>query len=228
MFRRNEQSLHNLKNGQNDWDGIPYDKLEPLQKVAKKTNGIVTLGNFITAASTVCVMDGLYDFVNGRRLLGMAKVAVGRIGDLIDGWGANKTRTKGRKGRDFDAGVDGVQSLTAGIVLEAAGVLPLPVAAAVVAPKAVDTVATIAAKLRHREMNATEGGKNRMFIIWGGAIGSFMLKAAVDKYVPGYVDFLLETTGYTAAAGNLLLGATSTVEYVKIGLGAGSAETSAE
>src|SRR3990167_413262 len=106
MSEKVPKNLHRLENNQNDWDRLKPEEMNFWQRVAKKTRGIITAANGITLLSTVLVMNGISDFVNGRKAEGITKVAAGRIGDLVDGAVADKTGTKGKVGRGLDPTVD--------------------------------------------------------------------------------------------------------------------------
>lgn len=218
MTENVSESLHRLQEGRNDWDDIPTAELNFWQKVAKKTVGIVTIGNAITVSGTVLVVNGLYNFVSGNKALGVAEVVAGRGLDVVDGVSADITKTKGKIGRDLDAGVDGVQLLAALPILENVGAIPTTVALAVAISKIVDAAGTFAAKARHREINPTKEGKLGAGALWAG-IGAFMLHATLDKHLPGMADNTLEAIGWTGTIGGTVYKIPATIEYVSIGFG---------
>ena len=219
LEKQADKSLHRLKNGNhNDWDNVETKDLTFLQKIAKKTKGVITIGNAITLSGTVMVLNGLYNFVNGNKALGVAEVVAGRGLDVADGIAADMSKTKGRTGRDLDAGVDGVQLLVALPVLDHVGVLPTVVAATVVTSKLIDAAGTFAAKARKREINPTKEGKLGTGALWAG-IGSFMLHAILDKHIPEVADNILETMGWAGTIGGTVYKVPATIEYASIGFG---------
>jgi len=218
MLRRSEEKMHKIVDGKNDWDLVPNDKLSVLQRLAKRTKGIVTVGNTITVFGFGLAVNGLVDFMNGQRALGTAKVIGGRVCDILDGKAAHKTKTKGSLGRDLDAGLDGAFLLGAVAALEVTGVLPIIPAVAVAGPKVADSFGAFAAKFRGRDINATGESKIGAFGINFG-IGSLMLASTVEKHVPGFAEYALQTIGYVGALGGSMLKLSGTKEFLQIGFG---------
>lgn len=218
MFEKLPKSLHRLENNQNDWDGLRPEEMNTWQRIAKKTRGLLTAANTITLMSTVVVMNGLFDYVNGRKAEGIAKVAAGRFGDIADGYVADRTSTKGRVGRALDPSVDFIQLGFALPMLVDTGALPIVPAVLVAAPKVVDAAATVSATLRRKEINPTKEGKWSITAIWTG-IGAFILNHAIEKHAPGFVDTTLETIGWVGTGGGAAYHLPATMEYVGIGFG---------
>lgn len=214
-----EHNLHRLQNNNNDWDSVPDTDLTILQRIAKKSHGILTLANVITITSTVAVINGLADFANGQRTSGVLKVMVGRAGDLADGAIADATGTKGRIGRDLDPTVDAIQLAVALPILEHTGYLPLIPAVLMGSSKVIDTLGAVAARARSRELNPTHEGKIGAFAFWTG-IGSFMLRGALDHRMPGLADTALETIGWAGTVGGTVYHVPANIEYLRGGFGA--------
>lgn len=212
------KSLHRLKDNKNDWDDLLPEQLNRWQKIAKKTKGLVTAANGITLFGTVAVINGITDFSSGRKAEGTAKIIGGRLCDIADGYVADTTGTKGKVGRVLDPTVDFIQMGVALPMLEQAGAIPLAAAIAVGVPKVADAVGTVAGTLRKREMNPTKEGKYSITAIWTG-IGAFVLKSAMDKHIPGYIDTALEVVGWTGTVGGSIAHLPATFEYNKIGFG---------
>ena len=218
MIERTDENLHRLKNNQNDWDNVPDVDLTLLQRIAKRTKGIVTAANAITIAGTIAVMGGLVDYMNGDKVSGVIKVGLGRSADVLDGYVANATNTKGRFGRDLDPTVDTLQLGFGLVALTGADVLPLLPAIAIAAPKIVGVVGSIAARLRHRELNPISEGKLGTASLWAG-IGAFMLKGALDHHLPGAVDTGLEVIGWSGSLIGAGMSIPASREYVDVGFG---------
>lgn len=214
-----EHNLHRLQNNKNDWDGVPVADLSMLQRIAKRSHGVLTLANAITITSTVAVINGLVDFANGQRASGVLKVMAGRAGDLADGAIADTTSTKGRIGRDLDPTVDAIQLAVALPVLEHTGYLPLIPAVLMGSSKVIDTLGAVAARARSRELNPTHEGKIGAFAFWTG-IGSFMLRGALDHRIPGFADTALETIGWAGTVGGTAYHVPANIEYLRGGFGA--------
>ncbi len=218
MSEEVSKSMHRLKNNQNDWDNLSSTEMNVWQKIAKKTRGWATVANGVTLFGSVAVVNGLYNFVSGRKLEGIAEVAIGRGSDVADGAIADYQGTKGKVGRALDPTMDVIQIGFALPLLVSGDVMPLIPALAMAAPKAVDVAATVTGTARGVEMNVTNEGKKSVFAMWAG-IGAFMLKYTVDKHVPGIVDTGLEIAGWTGTVGGSIYHLPATKEYVQVGFG---------
>ncbi len=218
MLKRSPEKLHRIKDNGNDWDGIPDEKLNPFQRVAKATKGIVTIGNTITTVGAGLFVMGLIDYANGEKVKAVAELAGSRGADLVDGAAADATDTKGRIGRDYDPTVDAAELLVGAPVLTHLGALPLASTVIMVAPKVVDTGAAIAARARGIEVNPTESGKLGAGGTWIG-VTAFLARAAFDQYLPGYAETALETVGWVGTVGGTLYKLPATADYVRAGFG---------
>mgnify|MGYP001214635321 CR=1 FL=1 len=216
------KSLHRLRDGgKNDWDGLADNELNKFQKLAKKSKGILTAANAVTIASTVVVLNGLSDYINGQKMQGIFKIFTGRLGDVGDGIIAEATGTKGRFGRSLDPSMDFVQLGVALPMLVQGDVMPLIPAVAIATPKAIDATATMTSVVRGHEMNPTSEGKRSIAMIWAG-IGAFMVKHALNKHAPGMADVALEAVGWAGTLGGAVYHLPATKEYVQIALGSKS------
>lgn len=89
-----------------DWGKQDPATWSDWQKTAAKTNGLVTPGNIVTLSGALMVSNGLIDIYNGHSVKGTAKVVIGRLADIADGYVADKTRTKSSRGKQLDILVD--------------------------------------------------------------------------------------------------------------------------
>ncbi len=218
MPRRNPEKLHHLKDGKNDWDGLADHEMNFLQKVAKKTRGIVTAANAITITGTILAMNGLMDIATGDKALGVAKIGAGRLCDVADGEIAELTDTKGNVGRVLDPTVDMVQLGVGLPVLVSSELMPLAAAAIVGAPKAATAVSSVVGFFRGKKPYVPEEAKLGTTAIWTG-MGAFAVRAVFDKYLPGAVDVGLETAGWVGTVGGTIYQREATIGYMKSGFG---------
>lgn len=216
--------MHQIEGNQNDWDGVANDELSVLQKIAKKTKGIATVGNTITLSGFILISNGLADFANGQKGIGTTKVIAGKLCDVADGKMADVTGTKGKVGEAFDVTADGVELLAGLAVLQHVNVIPTAAAAAVALPKIADATGSLAAKWRGHEIHPTDESKIGATLIVGG-LGTLMLKSMVDKHAPGLVDAGLETIGWTAIAGGTINKLPATKYFLETGFSKSSLET---
>jgi phosphatidylglycerophosphate synthase len=218
MFKRSEEKLHRLQNNQNDWDGIADEDLNVFQRVAKKTKGIITVGNTITTVGAGLFTMAMIDIANGQK----EKAAIGLIGsrvcDLGDGYGADITGTKGKIGRDYDPTVDAAELMIGAPILTAYGAMPLIPTIAMTVPKVIESAASINARKRGIEVNPTDEGKLGAGLMWFG-IGSFIARFAFERHLPGYIDTGLEGIGWAGTIGGVVIKAPATMEYWEAGFG---------
>src|SRR5690606_33999365 len=158
--------LHRLADNQNDWDGIPDESLTRLQRLGKRTNGIVTMGNAITTAGATAFTIAMFDLLNGNKIQGLVGLGISRGADLADGAAADATQTKSKFGRDFDPSIDAAELMIGAPVLTHVGALPVATTVAMTLPKAIDIAASVGARWRNIEVNPTEEGKLGAGAIW--------------------------------------------------------------
>jgi phosphatidylglycerophosphate synthase len=217
MIRRNPNKMHSIAQDKADWDGIPDDKLNKWQRIAKRTRGWGTAANGLTLFGTVVVMNGLADFANGHYTSGIIKVGAGRLADLGDGALADKQGVKGPIGKRLDATMDMAQLAVALPVLYTTDTLPIVPLAVIAIPKIVGTAGSLAAEKRGREVNVTSDGKFGTAAIWAG-VGSFMVATAIGINQET-VSSVFETIGYAGTIGGSLLSTRATIAYARAGFG---------
>lgn len=216
---RQKRELHRVESGaSSDWDRIAPEERSKLQRIAARTCGILTVGNTVTLASNALVFDGLYDVARGEKLSGLLKITTGRLGDLADGALSHWTETKSKLGAALDATSDWAQLAVSLPVLAYSNILRWELATAMALPKVGNAIGSVAAKIRHRELNATSDGKQSTGLIWGG-VGAFLLEATVGKHVPEIGRQTLEGLGYVGTVGGTAWSIPAMVEYTQVGLG---------
>ena len=158
-------NLHRA-NKQSEWAGVSEAERNCWQLIAAKTSGIVTPGNAVTIGGFGLVLSGLRDMRNGDKKLGFAKIAAGRIADLVDGAVAHRTGTKSSIGEGLDAATDKVAMLLALPVLASTGELPRSAAATLAVRDVAFASISALAKQRGRELHPSAAGKRATFEQW--------------------------------------------------------------
>lgn len=158
-------NLHRTE-GKSDWEKVPENERNVWQRVAAKTNGIVTPGNAVTAAGAGLVLSGVHDINRGRTHRGIVKVALGRLFDIGDGFVAEKTKTKSRTGAFFDAFVDKLEVGVALPVLAKKDIIPRRAVKTIVIQNAANVVFTGIAKARGRDIDSSLAGKYTTTAQW--------------------------------------------------------------
>lgn len=203
VFERNKKKLHRVAaSKQADWEGLGSSELNPWQRTAISTHGLLTIGNVLTFLGFTLVIMGIIltareHFVSGTFLIGC-----GRLLDYADGIAADMTRTKSRLGASFDEVADAIGLGTLLVVLLSEHILPLAVVLIIGLPKAINAVSWVIAKARHIRVNTTAQSKVATFIIWCG-IGAYLF------HIPAYspANNILELFAWAF----ILLGAALTV-----------------
>lgn len=98
-------------------------ELTAVQKMAERTNGLVTPANAVTAAGLALTAAGCGEFAKGGNMAAaVGMIAAGAVCDALDGATARATRTANyQAGRHFDAVTDGIKSVMFGAALFASG-----------------------------------------------------------------------------------------------------------
>lgn len=204
-------NLHRA-NKKADWDEIPANERNVFQRIAAKTDGVVTPGNATSVVGAFTVASGLKDIYKGKTKRGIVKVGIGRVGDLVDGTVADKTGTKGPKGEATDAGIDKALMLTALPVLVKKGGLPKYAAGALLAQNAASAAIAAQAKQEDVTLHPSEDGKKAVFGQWG-AVGLYGLAEAARRADAPNVARGLEAAGLASLAVATVLGTKAVIGY---------------
>lgn len=204
-------NLHRA-NKKADWEYVTDGELNGFQRAAKRTDGIVTPGNAVSAIGAAFVLSGLHDVHRGKTKRGIIKIGVGRIGDLIDGTVADKTGTKGPKGEAVDAGIDKALIASALPVLVERGGLPKYAAGAIAIQNAASAAIATKAKQEGVTLHPSEKGKNAVFGQWG-AVGLFGLAEVARRADSPNVARGLEAAGLASLAVATALGTQAVIDY---------------
>jgi phosphatidylglycerophosphate synthase len=165
---------------QGEWTNIPTEERSLAQKIAAKTDGNITPGNIVSVAGGAAVLSGLKDVYKGKTKRGIIKIGIGRVGDLIDGTVADKTKTKGPKGEAVDAGVDKALMAASIPVLITRGALTLPAAGLLSAQNLASGGIALEAKKRDVTLHPSENGKKAVAAQWS-TIGLYAMASAARK-----------------------------------------------
>lgn len=196
------------------WDTIRPEERNPFQKVAAKTQGVVTPANAVSAIGAGMVAAGLRDISKGEVTKGSLKVGAGRIADVIDGTTAEKTGTKSPLGEGVDVVIDKVETAAALPVLVRAGILPKPTAAMIFSQNLANTAFSAVAKRRGVELHPSREGKLATFGQWA-TIGFHGLAAAAKENDYQRLGQGLEIAGHVSAIATAALGAKAIEGYAR-------------
>ncbi|CAN5151476.1 hypothetical protein BH09PAT3_BH09PAT3_2660 [soil metagenome] len=143
----------------NDWSTIPAKEQSGWQRLAAKTNGIITPGNLVSIIGCVLVLLGIVLLAKESYGLGILLVLLGRSADLLDGFVANLTKTKSPLGEAVDASIDKFEAFVAVLVLFIKGAIPIYLALPVALHTVFGTVMFLLAQRRSGRLHPGQIGK---------------------------------------------------------------------
>ena len=195
-----------------DWEYVQPDKRGRWQRLAARTNGIVTPANFISAAGLFITLLGLLAVLYGQILSGAAAVILGRLFDTVDGAIAALSGTKSPAGQMVDASFDKVCALAALGVFVATGILPAWVAVLIALQSLSNIVLALVARQRSRTIRPSRFGKLSMFGYW-----SAIVLFVAGNLLTATPHLLLEASvlelAYAVAVGSLMAGIQASIGY---------------
>lgn len=144
----------------------PAASSHPWQRLAAKTHGFVTPGNILTLTGGLATLLGLW--LLSAQHFGPAfwTIGFGRVCDILDGRVARLTSTAGPVGEVFDAGMDKIVILVAGVVLAVEHTAPLAVLLVIISLQLIVAFLAMAARLSHIQLHSSRVGKYSTFALW--------------------------------------------------------------
>jgi len=204
-----------------DWGKVRHSERNSWQHAAAATNGIVTPGNIISVVSVLVVLVGLGALSRGHLWFGLSAVAVGRLGDILDGIAANYTGTKSSLGEAVDAVCDKIGAFAAFIVLAGANIIWWPVLVLLAAHNLINSIVGLLAKQKHTTIHPRQTGKISAVGQWVALLG-LVLAAALHLPKNSGVSI----ASYCVLVVALALGGYATMQYIRTYLGLKSAAPS--
>ena len=191
-----------------DWEKVDRKDRNVWQRIAASTSGIVTLANIATFVGIVLVVIGLLEVVHMNYWRGSALIIVGRLFDLLDGWLAESTQTKGPLGELLDAAVDKLGTILTVIAFYIAGLAPGWVLTLLLLPHLVIIIISVNARRSGATLHPSKAGKLSMATAWGALFGLVIIKA-LEWPVFGNGAVVV----YGIATISLILGAVAAIGY---------------
>ncbi len=190
------------------WEETPDLKRNAWQRMAAKTNGVVTPGNAVTMLGFAVVASGLNDIRSGDRLKGVSKIVAGRACDLVDGAIAEWSKTKSPLGEALDAGIDKVEMAAALVMLGSSKEIPSHAVTIIGARDAAMWALTGIARSRKVITHPSLAGKHATFAQWGSLTGFALENVTRDAGLNG-LSTTFNAIGQISLAAMTLLGAES-------------------
>jgi phosphatidylglycerophosphate synthase len=203
-------NLHRIT-GSSDWEDTPQADRTSLQRLAASTNGIITVGNAITAVGFVLVCWGLIVLAEKHYSQGLLLIVIGRLGDVLDGYVADITKTKSRLGEILDASIDKVVTGLTLITLVVAEIIPWWIALALLLPHVIITCFGAYGLRRNIRLHPSQAGKLSMAVGWL-TYAAFLLV----KIVPAHMQASVHTLAYVLAGISAAAGLYTAYGYRKV------------
>lgn len=196
--------LHELHTGA-EWYKIPDKKRTALQRLAARTQGIVTPGNAVTISGAIITSTGLWAFWQHKFVAGFILIGIGRLCDILDGHLARATHTSSPFGEGLDAATDKLIILLAAITLLATHAVPLAIIIAVAILEFVTAVTVMAGRKMGVRLHPLLIGKYATFGLWVSLVLYLIAHALGSTYGNGRLLYIIATLGSIMA----LCGATA-------------------
>ena len=204
--------LHRIENNLPDWENNPND-INIYQKVAAKTQGIVTPGNIVTTAGLGLVAYGSTKL--GTNLVeGIGYVTAGRLADIADGMAASKTGTKSPLGEKYDAIADKLAIGIVAIGIIENNTIPLPITIGIIAQNGLNAVLSSRGKLKNKETHSSKNGKLATTFQWI-TMGLFGFSTYLEQRNLKIPDHVVKALGDASLVPTVWLSAKASLGYFK-------------
>ena len=201
---------------QSQWASVSENNRNTWQRIASKTNGIITPANGVSVIGAGLAAVGLAYIYQGDMARGLALLIIGRVADIADGMVAARTKTKSPLGETVDAVADKLIMLAALIVFVVAGIVPLAVVVLIAAHNGVSALFGVAAKVRKRVLHPSWPGKLATAFQWGALflfVGAELLRSTV-----GIADTAAGVAAWATLMISVILGAFAVRGYMRVAL----------
>lgn len=193
---------HTVQHEKSDWEAISPPLRTSWQRLAAHTHGFVTPGNLVTICGVLLSFVGIGFLYNERYGWGFILLVLGRFADIIDGFVADRTKTKSRVGEALDAGFDKVVAVAAIVVFLWKDVVPFVPLIILLVISMCNVGLGAVAKLRRRIIHPTQAGKYAALLQWL-SLCFFVLAKAITSWSIFGAD-LCNFVGYGALVISLL------------------------
>jgi phosphatidylglycerophosphate synthase len=195
----------------NDWDAVAIAKQNNWQKLARRTNGLVSPGNFITVLGCLLVVTGLVLLLHHKSTwLAVILLMVGRLADLADGLVADWTGTKSPVGEAMDAIIDKIELALVVIVIWLLSLLPTAVFIVFAVHTVSNVVLSTFANYKTERLHPSRSGKLAAAGEWA-VIALFVLHYGLSLY--GFWNNLTALVAWGLFAGSALLAIFGSYQY---------------
>jgi phosphatidylglycerophosphate synthase len=163
--------------GQSDWATVTPEKRNGWQRLAARSNSVVTPANLLTLAGFVLVIVGLHAVADKQYWLGLLFIVVGRLLDIADGWVAQATGTKSPLGERLDVISDKAGIILALIIFVAVHLASYWLLAALILPQILLPIITTITYRQGRRLHPSVIGKLGIAATSASLLGLILIKA---------------------------------------------------
>jgi phosphatidylglycerophosphate synthase len=208
-------NLHRIS-GKAEWSTVALSKRNGWQRVAAATHGVVTIGNFFSLIGILSVPFGLW-LIIGRDdyLLGVVTLAAGRLGDVIDGWAADKTGTKSPLGELIDATFDKISIAVTVVGLLIAGAVPWWALLVWLLPHLINSMVALLAWRTNRRLHPSAAGKVSTATGWISILGFAASPAFTTAGKHSDMYYVVYGVALALLLITAVLGLMATVSYIR-------------
>jgi phosphatidylglycerophosphate synthase len=160
-----------------DWQKISPTKRNRWQLWAAQSGGVITPANAVSVLGLALVIAGLALIGTRSYWWGLSMVAVGRLCDVLDGYVADATGTKGPVGEMVDVVCDKVGAFLALVVLMVTGIVWWPIAVALGLYNVANSVIGLLSKRRKLVIHPSKAGKFSTALQWLALVGLLLAAA---------------------------------------------------
>lgn len=164
-----------------DWEQIEVTEQNIFQKVASKTNGVITPANLISLAGLTLTIQGARNISKKNDTKALVQIGLGRALDVVDGYVADKTGTKSPLGEAVDATFDKLAVASCLPALRRRQIINRKFAGALAVQNLANSALTIVAKLRNQEIHPDKSGKDSAFQSWCAVSSHYLANIATDN-----------------------------------------------
>ena len=203
--------LHELHTGA-EWYDVSDQKRTPVQRLAARTLGVVTPGNFITILGALITISGLVAFWQSSFVVGLILIGLGRLFDILDGYTARRTHTSSPVGEGLDAATDKFVILLAAGVLLLTHAVPTVLMTAVAILELVTAVTVMTGRKLGVRLHPLRIGKYATFGLWSALLLYLVAHSLGATYGTGRILYILATVGGAISFGGAFV---AFVRYVR-------------
>ena len=151
------------------------------QRVASRTNGVITPGNIATVVGILLTLAGLWLLYRHVFWAALVCVGLGRIFDLLDGHLARLTKTTSLLGEFVDAAADKLMIGVATLVVILHHIVPLFLIVPVFIVQVVLVVVAFVARGSRVTLHSSRAGKYSTFVLWSAMLLYMMAVWLLDS-----------------------------------------------